>query len=52
MEYKVTVEFVIESQRDLFYLECLLKYLKTPNNFLKIKDYEIVDSKQQNLYKG
>lgn len=54
MEFKVTVVFTIENiefNNGIFYLKCLLDYLKLPNDFLKIKDYEIVDN-QQNLHKG
>jgi hypothetical protein len=46
MEFKITVTFTIENinkGNGLFYLKCLLDYLKLPNSFLQIKDYEIID---------
>lgn len=44
MEFKITVTFTIEDKKQgLFYLKCLLDYLKLPNPFLQIKDYEIID---------
>ena len=46
MEFKITVTFTIENidkKQGLFYLKCLLDYLKSPNLFLKIKEYEIID---------
>jgi hypothetical protein len=49
MEYKITVTVTIENEnlkQAIFYLKSLLEYLKGPNNFLNIKNYEIIDSQK------
>ena len=46
MEFKITVTFTIDNidqKKGLFYLKCLLDYLKLHNSFLQIKNYEIID---------
>lgn len=39
---KLTTENTENTEANLFYLKCLLEYLKNPNNLFKIKDYEII----------